>query len=37
MKKQVTGGNHQVRAKRKLRRHRKYRGKGFKSYRGQGR
>lgn len=37
MKKQATGGTHQSRSKRKLRRHRKYRGKGFKMYRGQGR
>lgn len=37
MKKQATGGTHQSRNKRKLRRHKKYRGKGFKSYKGQGR
>ncbi len=34
--KQTTGGQYRKRVRRKLGRHRKYRGKGFKAYRGQG-
>jgi hypothetical protein len=37
MAKITVGGQFKARVKRKLRRHRKYRAKGFKGYRGQGR
>ncbi len=37
MAKNIIGGQFKARVKRKLRRHRKYRAKGFKAYKGQGR
>lgn len=37
MAKITVGGKFKPRVKRKLRRHSKYRAKGFKAYRGQGR